>query len=251
MRTVFSGLHCSKLFGSSQREDLLHLRNIPSRKHSGFLIALNEIHYVWIIFQESWLINKLDQLKGNESEDEKSIKMWTYHTIRTQWNTFTVIICTKWEWWVFSLAWNMGIAESDNKQFSTWVQLVLNDHCWETREYLEIHKNLYTECSKSHIRQNSRFCSSVSKDLFFLDIWLQDKAFTTLNTALEFENLSKNCTSSQCSPYLIEPHTMMTKYEHFEASANTVISRLLVVFRLKTVFRCMVSRVVEGCWYDQ
>lgn len=168
MRTVFSGLHCSKLFGSSQREDLLHLRNIPSRKHSGFLIALNEIHYGWIIFQENWLINKLDQLKGNESEDEKSIKMWIYHTIRTQWNTFTVLICIKWEWWVLSLGWNMAIAESDKKTFSTWVQLLLNDHCWETREYLEIHKNLYTECSKGHIMEKFQFLLFGEQRLIFL-----------------------------------------------------------------------------------
>lgn len=80
---------------------------------------------------------------------------------------------------------------------------------------------------------------------------MQDKAFTSLNTVLDSENLSKNCTSSQCFTYLIESHTMMMKYEHFEASANTVVSRLLVVFRLKTVFRYMVSRVVVGCWYNQ
>lgn len=71
---VFSGLHCSELFGSSQREDLLHLRNIPSRKLSGFLIALKEIRYGWIILQDSWLINKSEWLKGNESENETKHK---------------------------------------------------------------------------------------------------------------------------------------------------------------------------------
>lgn len=137
VRPVVSGLHCSKLFSISQREDLLHLRNIPSRKHSGFLIALNEIHCGWIIFQDSWLINKLDQLKGNGSEyEKKALKMWTYHTIRTQWNTFTVLICIVWERWLLSLAWNIWIAESVNKQFNTWVQLVWNDHWQDVRTFI-------------------------------------------------------------------------------------------------------------------
>lgn len=201
MRTVFSGLHCSKLFSNSQREDILHLRNIPSRKHSEFLIALNEIHCGWIIFRDSWLINKLDRLKGNESECEKKHYKREL-TIQLEHNeiTFTVLICIKWEWWVLSLAWNIWIAESDKKQFNTWVELILNDHCWETGEYLAVCEHLYTECASGQLRQNSRSCSSVSKDFFLFQLGLQDKAFKSLNVVFETEYLSKNHPTSHCSP---------------------------------------------------
>lgn len=97
---------------------------------------------------------------------KKALKIWTY-TIRTQLNTFTVLICIKWEWWVLSLAWNIWVGESDNKQFNTWVQIVLNDRSWETGECLAVCENHYTEWAIDQLRQNSRLCSSVTKDFSF------------------------------------------------------------------------------------
>lgn len=154
---------------------------------------------------------------------KKALKMGTYHTIRTQWNTFTVLICIKWEWWVLSLAWNIWIAESDSKQFNTWVELILNDHNWGTGECLAVCENLYTECSSGQFRQNSRSCSSVRKDFFFFQLGLQDKAFKSLNIVFETEYLSKSHLASHCSPYLIKPPTMLSP-EHSGALAESAVS---------------------------
>lgn len=202
----------------------------------------------WIMFQDRWWINKLDHLKGNESEYEnKALKIWTYHRIRTQWNTFTVLICIKWDCWVLSLVWNTWIMvkymEGDDKQFSHWLQLVSNSHSWEAGAFLAGWENFSSECINSQISQNSGSLSSVSKDFSLFQLWLQDKVFTALNIALETEHLPKNHFVWRCSPYLTVPPTMRSP-KHFGASAD---KNLLVVFKLKTHFRRMISRAAVDC----
>lgn len=132
---------------------------------------------------------------------KKALKIWTY-TIRTQWSTFTVLICIKWEWCVLSLAWNIWVAESDKKQFNTWVQIVLNDHSRETGECLAVCENCCTEWANDQLRQNSRLCSSATKDVAFsYDHGIRDVHLGTLSLRLN--------SFLKLSLLLSVPHTLL------------------------------------------
>lgn len=155
---------------------------------------------------------------------KQSIKMWTYHTIRTQWNTFTVFIWIKWEWWVLSLAWNMWIAESDNivpymsAASSKWPWLGskrMTGSMWEP-----LHWMLQTALA------NSIFCFSVSKDFFLFGIY-RIKRLHPWMLFLESDYLYKNNSSAFPIPYWTtcheddEPWTFwgFSRYCYFQTSS--------------------------------
>lgn len=147
----------------------------------------------------------------------------------------------------FVLAWNMCIAKSDNivpymgAASSKWPWLGsrrMTGSIWEP-----LHGMLQTAPA------NSIFCFLVSKDFFLFGIY-RIKHLHPLMLLLESDYLYKNNSPSQHSPYLIEPPALMMSPEHFGASADTAISRLPVVFRMKTGFRCMDSKAAIDWWYN-